>query len=543
MADIFTLEDACRLLQNKFILMIGDSNMRSFYKDLLYLLKKGEITPAHEFRRSGTRKSSFCGDRIIEKSPTDTHGRDYYEIREFMDESVTIRFIFVTKVNSKHVIRELDAIEKGSLFIPHVVIINSCIWDITRWGAMQEDTYKKEMVDVIHHIRCLFPDDTLIMWTTTLPVSTEKVKGGVFIKQLEFMKHSMRFMIMEANKFAQQLCIAFEIDLLDLHYHMRFQLHRRTNDGLHWEPVAIRHMTNTILTHIALSWEKPLPGNFVGNYVEAAKVGIAQGPLDSKEEIQLDQEILQHLQKKMQEKGPTKVTRKSEGNAKDEERENKEPEDKVRNQNQQKRTYQRKPVRNFNKNRNVPGGGGQTVGFGFATFPGGGQQINRSQTVLPSVTDADYSRVRLNNNGRIFEFSGGYSQVENTRPGTSGTQVGLESSRSSISEVAQHYAYGISGALEGQGNADNWHQVGNSFRPNTHYLDTWMQQYRNNIYQKGFDWPAVDLPNQVNNSAYINPNFQQDTSRQFSQQGRNVQASRYFWNNYPTSNFPWNCKR
>ncbi|CAL4082216.1 unnamed protein product, partial [Meganyctiphanes norvegica] len=104
-----------------------------------------------------------------------------------------------------------------------IVILNSCLWDMNRWGPSQEDTYKNNVVTLFKRLRSLLPEDSLVLWTTTLPVGSE-TRGGLFIQQLQFMKHSLRFMIMEANLFVQQLCIAFEFDVLDLHYHMRHQL-------------------------------------------------------------------------------------------------------------------------------------------------------------------------------------------------------------------------------------------------------------------------------------------------------------------------------
>lgn len=54
-----------------------------------------------------------------------------------------------------------------------------------RWGANKEDQYKKDMVQLLHDLRTLLPPPrTLIIWTTTMPVATERVKGGVFIKQV-----------------------------------------------------------------------------------------------------------------------------------------------------------------------------------------------------------------------------------------------------------------------------------------------------------------------------------------------------------------------
>ncbi|XP_042213074.1 uncharacterized protein LOC121860108 [Homarus americanus] len=332
MADIFSREDAKSLLKKKVVLMMGDSNMRAFYKDLIRLLVEGDITPSQAFRRGGPKRASHCGDEVLDISQNDRAGRDYVETRQYKDDDTLVRFHFLTRVYSSVVKKELTAIEDGSIPIPHVVIVNSCLWDITRWGAMQEDQYKEDMVRLFQHLRRLLPDDTLIIWTTTLPVSTEKIKGGVFIKQIQFMKHSMRFIILEANKFAQQLCMSFEIDLLDLHYHMRFQLHWRASDGLHWEPVAVRHMVNLILTHTALCWDKPLPGNFTGTYVQDAERRIKEESLEEKGEIKLDQKIHEFLQKKSQEEGPKKQSRTSLG-------------DSVNSQQQVKKQSTRVPVR------------------------------------------------------------------------------------------------------------------------------------------------------------------------------------------------------
>ncbi|XP_047501910.1 uncharacterized protein LOC125047640 isoform X2 [Penaeus chinensis] len=294
MADIFRQYDVTKLLSERSVLMLGDSNMRSIYRDLIYLLVDGGIIPPEMLRRAKSRNAGHCGDRVVEMSKDDTAGRDYFEVRAFESNGLCVRYNFITQVYSSTVKKELKAIEDGEVPIPHVVVMNSCIWDLTRWGAKQEDQYKKNMVDLFQHLRCLLPDDTLIIWLTTLPVSTEKIRGGVMIKQLEFVQHSMEFIVMEANKFAQELCMAFDFNLLDLHYYMRFQLQRRTKDGLHWEPPAVRMMTNFILSHIALSFGETLPGNTKDVLLKEA-ICLAEeaksSPLEDKPEINLEQEI------------------------------------------------------------------------------------------------------------------------------------------------------------------------------------------------------------------------------------------------------------
>jgi len=40
------------------------------------------------------------------------------------------------------------------------------------------------------------------------------------IKNLEFMRHSMRFNIMEGNKYAATVSASYGYDVLDMHYYM-----------------------------------------------------------------------------------------------------------------------------------------------------------------------------------------------------------------------------------------------------------------------------------------------------------------------------------
>lgn len=44
-----------------------------------------------------------------------------------------VRYSFITRVYSKWVEKELRAIKEGTLPVPDVVLLNSCLWDITRW--------------------------------------------------------------------------------------------------------------------------------------------------------------------------------------------------------------------------------------------------------------------------------------------------------------------------------------------------------------------------------------------------------------------------
>ncbi|CAL4100720.1 unnamed protein product, partial [Meganyctiphanes norvegica] len=294
MADLFTQNDIADLFANKFIIMLGDSNMRAMYKDLVYLFKHGRMTPASCFR--GRHDNPFCGDKLIQVTKP-SQGRGYYEVRQFEDSqcSMMIRYQFITSVYGTLVQQLCTELETGEVPIPQVVIINSCMWDLTRWGPYQEENYKRNIIKLFSRLRKILPDDTLVLWTTTPPVSSEHVKGGVLIKQLDFIQHSMRFMFMEANSFVQQVCVAFDYDLLDLHYWMRFQLNRRTIDGLHWEPHAMRYITNLLLTHISLAFENPLPNKFTNRSLDKTKMKATEALRGWKIDINLSKETMEDI--------------------------------------------------------------------------------------------------------------------------------------------------------------------------------------------------------------------------------------------------------
>ena len=63
-----------------------------------------------------------------------------------------------------------------------------------RWGARREDSYKKELCQLFNRLNKSISSDTLIMWTTTTPASSERVKGGVLIKQVFILKNKRIFL-------------------------------------------------------------------------------------------------------------------------------------------------------------------------------------------------------------------------------------------------------------------------------------------------------------------------------------------------------------
>ncbi|XP_056005395.1 uncharacterized protein LOC130050192 [Ostrea edulis] len=255
--DIFLKEDILQLLRNKFIVIIGDSNQRAIYKDLVLLLQKNDFISGRQLRTKG----EFCfeNDTLIEggRKSHMNNGKGYREVRQYQTDCHLLRFYFVTRCYSTYVESILSDLS-GELQ-PDVVIMNSCLWDISRYGSNGVDEYKENLTTLFDRFKQCLSEDTLVIWNTTLPIAKD-IRGGFLVPEVDFMKKTLRLDILEANFFAKQVVAAHGFDIVDLHYHLRHCLDRRADDGVHWDKRAHRHMTNLLLTHITDAWREKMPG-------------------------------------------------------------------------------------------------------------------------------------------------------------------------------------------------------------------------------------------------------------------------------------------
>ena len=120
-----------------------------------------------------------------------------------------------------------------------------------------------------------FGSSTQLVWLTSPPISVD-VWGGLMVEGMDFLKHSMRFNVMEGNLMVALNTAAAGFDVVDLHYWMTHQIHKRMPDGIHWTQDAVRLQLNIILTHFCLSRDLELPGRWGGE---------ANRPLESAKRI------------------------------------------------------------------------------------------------------------------------------------------------------------------------------------------------------------------------------------------------------------------
>lgn len=252
MPSVFSSGDVRSLLDGKRVVLMGCSNIRATYKDLLCLYQFDQLISNQRLK---TKMEKCCLGDILICHGKKTNGRDYLEERIFKMRDTTISFYFLTRIYSdyvKSIIARMDASP------PDVIMVGSCLWDITRWGPDGVKEYKKNLHQFFSELKQHLPSHTLVMWLTTAPLAQD-VRGGFLIPQLEFLKYSLRYHVLEANYFCRETADRFGFDVVDIHYHLRMLLEHRAEDGIHWMPLAVRLCTNVVLTHITISWGETLP--------------------------------------------------------------------------------------------------------------------------------------------------------------------------------------------------------------------------------------------------------------------------------------------
>uniref|UniRef100_A0A671VSC7 Family with sequence similarity 113 n=1 Tax=Sparus aurata TaxID=8175 RepID=A0A671VSC7_SPAAU len=246
-------KQASQLLHNKFIVVLGDSIQRSVYKDLVLLLQREKHLTHEQLRSKG--EMSFEQDCLVEGGCLSQmhNGTQYREVRQFRSDHHLVRFYFVTRVYSDYMQSILEDFRHG--LKPDVVIVNSCVWDISRYSGWME-TYKENLQKFFIELKETLPEETLVVWSLTMPLG-EKIKGGFLVS--EHKAPQLRNDVIEANFYSGTLGDFYGMDVLDLHFQFRFSLQHRTKDGVHWNALAHRRITFLLLQHIAEAWGVFMP--------------------------------------------------------------------------------------------------------------------------------------------------------------------------------------------------------------------------------------------------------------------------------------------
>uniref|UniRef100_A0ACB8E9I0 Uncharacterized protein n=1 Tax=Sphaerodactylus townsendi TaxID=933632 RepID=A0ACB8E9I0_9SAUR len=77
--------------------------------------------------------------------------------------------------------------------------------------------------------------------------------------KLRHLSESIRNDVIEGNFYGATLASLHFFDVLDLHFHFRHDLGNRVKDGVHWNNVVHRRITNLLLAHVADAWGVVIP--------------------------------------------------------------------------------------------------------------------------------------------------------------------------------------------------------------------------------------------------------------------------------------------
>ncbi|XP_071828620.1 PC-esterase domain-containing protein 1B-like [Apostichopus japonicus] len=255
--SLFLHEDVKQLLYNKFVVIIGDSVHRGIYKDLVCLLQGNEFLSRKDLKAKG--EETFMNDRLIEGGMKGvmTNGINYREVRQYLTDTHLIRFYFVTRIHNSYwrevIFRDLCGEPK-----PDVIVMNSCLWDISRYGPGGMHQYKENLEKTFQTLTSIVSEDCICIWDTALPVAN-KIKGGFLLPELSSLCDTLRLDVLEGNYYARQLAVAYDIHVLDLNYFFRSLMGMQVPDGVHWNFRAHRRFTNLLLCHLAKIWNLKLP--------------------------------------------------------------------------------------------------------------------------------------------------------------------------------------------------------------------------------------------------------------------------------------------
>ncbi|ELT87625.1 hypothetical protein CAPTEDRAFT_53584, partial [Capitella teleta] len=252
----FRRDDLQTLLHNKFVVIIGDSIQRAVYKDLIAFLQKDEFVEERELKLKGER--SHRGDILLEGGQLAemNNRKTYREVRQWQHKYHLVRFYFVTRCYSDYMETVLQDLSQEPQ--PDLVIMNSCLWDITRYGPRSMEDYQVNLQLLFKRVREVLPKETLFVWHTAMPLA-EKIRGGFFIEQIDFMNDVIRVDVMIGNFHAAKAAHDHGMDVLDLHFHFRSMLEHRKKDGVHWDARVHRRISNMLMKHVASAWRYQLP--------------------------------------------------------------------------------------------------------------------------------------------------------------------------------------------------------------------------------------------------------------------------------------------
>ncbi|XP_023579298.1 PC-esterase domain-containing protein 1B isoform X2 [Octodon degus] len=246
-----------QLLHNKFVVVLGDSVQRAVYKDLVLLLQKDCLLTPSQLRAKG--EMSFEQDTLMAGGQKGTmhNGTHYREVRQFCSAHHLVRFYFLTRVYSAYLEDVLQELQAGE-HAPDVVIVNSCLWDISRYGPSSWQRYLQNLEALFKRLGQVLPESCLLLWSTAMPVGNTVTASFLPHKSWPW-EVPLKHLVIEANFYSSTKAVSYGFDVLDSHFHFRRTMAGLHTDGVHWNEHTHRRLSCLLLAHVADAWGVELP--------------------------------------------------------------------------------------------------------------------------------------------------------------------------------------------------------------------------------------------------------------------------------------------
>uniref|UniRef100_A0A087Y8X7 Family with sequence similarity 113 n=1 Tax=Poecilia formosa TaxID=48698 RepID=A0A087Y8X7_POEFO len=279
MSSMVTKSQARQLLHNKFVVILGGSVQRSMYKDLVVLLQMDHhLTPSqlksklrchlchilpeitlstYNKSRSLTHKRVYNSGYLQELSLAKDNIEPFntaciYKFYVFRREQSNAQVLLYFYFKKLALLVMLEKLLMRWYFITMVLKFFN-FYDVKQYGLQSVAEYKENLIRFFSEIKTIACHNCLIIWVLAMPLG-RKIKGGFLTPEVGHLGPTLRYDIIEANFYSMKLADFNGLDVVDLHFYFRHNLHHRMPDGIHWDVLAHRRISSLLIKHVSDAW-------------------------------------------------------------------------------------------------------------------------------------------------------------------------------------------------------------------------------------------------------------------------------------------------
>ena len=175
----------------------------------------------------------------------------YKEVRKFTKGTTVVMFYFVTRCYGDYIKSVIDTFDTAP---PDIVIMNSCLWDLCRYGKDSISEFKKNIKELLEAFGLVMPFESkkMLIWNASLPVIDSRKTSWVSFG-LPHGFHPENDNVRSANLYVRDQMVDYgnHFVFLDLYNIFHGHLNHRVHDGVHWDDFAHRKITHFLLSEIS----------------------------------------------------------------------------------------------------------------------------------------------------------------------------------------------------------------------------------------------------------------------------------------------------